>query len=157
MHDIRSAYITSNSGSVEGFGKFAEEIVYGFSSRDSDENLVLTTYGGDEIRVTRHSGKVMVSLGLYGEKDTSKLQWVKPTLEPKVYPGAIYRHHKGGRYTVLAIAEETTNSRQGQFTVIYVSHTYGKIQTRDLKEFCEIVEWPGGICRPRFLLDSELR
>lgn len=74
----------------------------------------------------------------------------------RITSGANYRHFKGGLYTVLFQAEESTNARKGgSGGVIYVSHTYGKIKYRDLDEFLEEVEWPDGVMRPRFVLDVE--
>jgi hypothetical protein len=65
--------------------------------------------------------------------------------------GTIYTHYKGGRYYVLAVAEETTNARIGGHGIVYVSLTYGKLKYRDLDEFCEEIEWPDGVRRPRFV------
>jgi len=62
----------------------------------------------------------------------------------------IYEHHKGGKYYVLSVAQETTNARLGAKVVIYVSLTYGILKVRDLSEFIELVEWPDGERRPRF-------
>jgi len=67
--------------------------------------------------------------------------------------GKIYKHHKGGRYLVLHIVDESTNTLVGKKGVVYVSLTYGLIKHRDLEEFIEIVEWPDGEKRPRFILD----
>lgn len=67
--------------------------------------------------------------------------------------GKIYKHYRGGRYTVLAISTESTNSRVGALGVVYISLTYGIIKHRDLSEFIEIVEWPDGEKRPRFILE----
>lgn len=72
-----------------------------------------------------------------------------------IQSGKTYKHHKGGLYTVLFVAEETTNARKGgNGGVVYVSHTYGKIKYRDLDEFTEEIEWPDGIVRPRFILSE---
>ena len=75
--------------------------------------------------------------------------------EQNIHSGKTYRHYKGGLYTVLFLAEETTNSRKGNNGgVVYVSHTYGKIKYRDFDEFTEEVEWTDGIMRPRFILEG---
>ncbi len=72
-----------------------------------------------------------------------------------IQSGETYKHYKGGLYTVLFVAEETTNARKGgNGGVVYVSHTYGKIKYRDLDEFTEEIEWPDGIVRPRFILSE---
>lgn len=67
----------------------------------------------------------------------------------------VYEHHKGGKYLVLGIAEESTNARKGNRVVIYVSLTYGKVRCRDLEEFTEVIEWPDGESRPRFVATKE--
>ena len=77
------------------------------------------------------------------------------TSDPTVQSGKTYKHYKGGLYTVLFLAEETTNARKGgNGGVVYVSHTYGKIKYRDLDEFTEEIEWPDGVKRPRFILEE---
>lgn len=74
----------------------------------------------------------------------------------EIQSGKTYKHYKGGLYTALFVAEETTNIRKGgSGGVVYVSRTYGKIKYRDLDEFIEEIEWPDGIRRPRFVLVEE--
>ena len=73
---------------------------------------------------------------------------------PKVTPG-VYKHYKGGRYTVLHVADDSTNKRVGNKLVVYVSLTYGKIKCRDLKEFTQVIKWPDGKKRPRFVLEEK--
>lgn len=63
----------------------------------------------------------------------------------------IYKHYIDGRYLVLALADESTNARKGNRVVVYVSLTYGTVKCRDLSEFMEIVEWPDGSRKPRFV------
>ena len=76
--------------------------------------------------------------------------------EHTIQSGKTYKHYKGGLYTVLFVAEETTNERKGSNGgVVYVSHTYGKIKYRDLDEFTEEIEWPDGVKRSRFTLLEE--
>ena len=70
--------------------------------------------------------------------------------------GKVYKHYGGGRYTVLAISEESTNSRNGMLAVVYVSLTHCKIRHRGLVEFQEEVLWPDGIKRPRFILEDQV-
>jgi hypothetical protein len=72
----------------------------------------------------------------------------------EVIANRVYAHHKGGRYLVLSVAEDSTNSRAGNKLVVYVSLTYGKIKCRDLAEFIEVVQWPDGQERPRFILEE---
>ena len=69
-------------------------------------------------------------------------------------PNRVYKHFKDGRYLVLAVADESTNSREGSRVVVYVSLTYGKVLCRDLTEFMEVVEWPDGSKQPRFIAEE---
>src|SRR5581483_7591185 len=78
--------------------------------------------------------------------------------KPIVIPGKVYTHYKNGRYTVLCLTEESTNARKGNNGgVVYVSLTYGKIKHRDFDEFTELVEWPDGKMRPRFILEEAIK
>jgi hypothetical protein len=78
-------------------------------------------------------------------------------------PG-VYEHYKGGKYTVLFNAHDSTNKRVDDSTietsalsvVVYVSHTTGRINVRDLDEFTEFVVWPDGVKRQRFELRKTL-
>lgn len=48
----------------------------------------------------------------------------------------VYRHYKGGLYTVLMAARCSDNGpREGDDVVIYVSHTTGQVCTRFAREF----------------------
>lgn len=67
----------------------------------------------------------------------------------------VYDHYRGGKYLVLAVAEETTNARKGGKVVLYVSLTYGRLKARDFDEFIEEVEWPDGSRKPRFIPGDE--
>lgn len=74
-------------------------------------------------------------------------------------PSGVYKHKGGGRYRVLFVVEDSTNSRIGpggekNEVVVYVSLTYGKLWCRDLAEFVEEVVWPDGERRPRFVLED---
>ncbi len=72
-----------------------------------------------------------------------------------IQSGKVYKHFKGGRYTVLCLAEETSNARKGNNGgVVYISLTYGKIKYRDFDEFVEDVEWSDGVRRPRFVVEE---
>ncbi len=62
MTDIKSVYVVSSIGSLEGTGKLAEIIVRDFSQRTTSENLTITTGNGDEITIVRSKGKFTVSL-----------------------------------------------------------------------------------------------
>ncbi len=66
-------------------------------------------------------------------------------------PPGIYQHYKGDNYRVLFVADESTNARKGNKVVVYISLKYGTIHCRDLSEFTEIVDWPDGSKKPRFI------
>lgn len=52
----------------------------------------------------------------------------------------VYRHYKGGMYTVLMAARCSDNGpNEGESVVIYVSHTTGNVCARLAKEFFEKV------------------
>lgn len=72
-----------------------------------------------------------------------------------VTPNTVYLHHKGGRYLVLCVADESTNIRKAEGSVVvYVSLTHGRIKVRDVLEFLELVRWPDGEMRPRFVVEQ---
>ncbi len=64
-----------------------------------------------------------------------------------------YTHYKGGKYLVLFTADDSTNERDGQKTVVYVSLSQMRVYCRNLEEFIESVQWPDGKMRPRFARD----
>ncbi|OHD23874.1 MAG: hypothetical protein A2Y38_17445 [Spirochaetes bacterium GWB1_59_5] len=70
----------------------------------------------------------------------------------RVLVGRVYKHHKGGLYTVVSVALESTNSRQRLPVVVYVSLSRGFINVRDLSEWEEVIRWSDGYDRPRFVL-----
>lgn len=48
----------------------------------------------------------------------------------------VYRHYKGGLYTVLMHARCSDNGpNEGEYVVVYVSHTTGNVCTRLAKDF----------------------
>jgi hypothetical protein len=72
-----------------------------------------------------------------------------------ISPG-IYRHYKGPKYMVLAVAE--THNHNGDLDVVYLSLEMGKYCTRPLRRdsrnedsWLDIVMWPDGIERHRFI------
>ncbi len=73
-----------------------------------------------------------------------------------IQPG-YYKHFKGGTYTVLFCAQDSTNGRDGYSgvaprVVVYVSHQTGKVFVRALSEFTELVAWPPQMTKhPRFM------
>jgi|CXWL01.1.fsa_nt_gi hypothetical protein len=62
-----------------------------------------------------------------------------------------YIHYKGGTYTVLSVAKDSTNEREGTAVVVYKSHSNGETYCRDLAEFVQPVEWPDGSTKGRFV------
>lgn len=72
-----------------------------------------------------------------------------------------WRHYKGGRYKTLFTAE--THLHNGDIDVVYVSLTHGSIVTRPLARdsrnqdaWMDIVRWPDGADRQRFMPESSL-
>lgn len=67
-----------------------------------------------------------------------------------IQPG-VYKHYKGGMYTVLMTARCSDNGpNEGDEVVIYVSHTTGKVCTRLADEFNEPITCQGGVVVNRF-------
>lgn len=82
------------------------------------------------------------------------------TKAPDEIRGQIYRHWRGGLYTLLLLAE--THEHNGDLDIVYVSHTTGKIVTRPAKydsrrqdAWTDLVEWPDGKNRRRFTPETE--
>lgn len=56
----------------------------------------------------------------------------------------VYRHYKGGLYTLLMLARCSDNGpNEGKNVVVYVSHTTGKVCTRLASEFFGLVGGDG--------------
>ena len=72
-----------------------------------------------------------------------------------VVQNKVYDHYKGGKYLVLFVAQDSTNARQHNKVVVYISLTYGEVKCRDVFEFTEIVEWPDGSQKPRFIMTEK--
>jgi hypothetical protein len=71
-----------------------------------------------------------------------------------------WRHYKGGRYLVVAVAE--THEHNGDFDVVYISAARGHYVTRPLRQdsrhqdaWTDVVTWPDGRERPRFLHEAQ--
>ena len=64
-----------------------------------------------------------------------------------IQPG-VFRHFKGGRYRVLFIAKDSETEAP---TVVYVSLMNGDVWVRPAAMFVEVVAWPDGNRRPRFI------
>jgi len=74
----------------------------------------------------------------------------------EVLQGKVYRHKADHKYLVLHLVHDSTNETEGNQGVVYVSLDNGSINYRDLAEFVEVVVWPDGVKRPRFVLESEI-
>ena len=73
--------------------------------------------------------------------------------------GTVWRHYKGGRYLVIALAE--THHHHGDIDVVYVSLKYGTYCTRPMTRdsrnedsWDDLVQWPDGVQRCRFVHDD---
>lgn len=56
----------------------------------------------------------------------------------KPAPYSTWRHVKtGSTYTVIGVAECSTNSNIGEESVIYVSHTHQGLRYREIREFMD--------------------
>lgn len=76
-------------------------------------------------------------------------------------PLGLYRHYKGGRYLLVAIA--VNHAHNGDLDCVYVSLKYGHHCTRPLKKdsrkedsWLDGVRWPDGTRRDRFTLEEKL-
>lgn len=70
----------------------------------------------------------------------------------------LYRHHRGGLYLLVAVAE--THNHNGDLDAVYISMKHGAWRTRPWKRdsrnedsWTDMVEWPDGR-RPRFVPDE---
>ncbi len=77
---------------------------------------------------------------------------------PEVYtnttPGVVVEHYKGTKMKILHRGRETTN---GSEVITYVHLEDGSIWTRPSHEFNELVVWPDGVQRRRFVIDVSKR
>lgn len=72
---------------------------------------------------------------------------------PSAPPG-LYRHYGGHLYLVLAEGKDSNNDRNHEPTVIYISlddPRKGQLNVRRTKEFREVIAWPDGVQRHRFV------
>lgn len=72
--------------------------------------------------------------------------WVT-TQEPTAIKRGIYDHFKGGVYRL----EKVKIFANGEWVVDYLSMNYGEDHGRFLWEWCEVVQWPDGKYRSRFV------
>lgn len=74
----------------------------------------------------------------------------------------LFIHYKGGRY--LMVGEAETHEHNGEIDVVYISLTHGKMVTRPLRRtpqrdqdsWLDVVEWPDGQKRHRFMAAGAL-
>lgn len=71
----------------------------------------------------------------------------------------LYRHYKGGLYRLLFCAD--THRHNGDLDAVYVSLTHGTVVTRPMRRdsrqedaWTDVVRWPDGIERDRFLYEE---
>lgn len=69
------------------------------------------------------------------------------TLPEGVRPHGIYDHFKGGVYKIRGLSEWAGGGQ----VVEYTSMIFGTDHTRLLREWCEVVQWPDGKHRSRFV------
>jgi hypothetical protein len=76
-----------------------------------------------------------------------------------VVSSSIYRHHKGGRYLLLLVAE--THEHNGDLDAVYVCLSTGKAVTRPFEQdsrkqdsWQDVVPWPDGNDRARFVKET---
>lgn len=60
-----------------------------------------------------------------------------------------YVHYRGGTFTLLYVAENS--NQRDQEMAVYVSHLRRKVLVRPYAEFTELVRWPDGQMRPRYV------
>lgn len=65
--------------------------------------------------------------------------------------GSEYLHYKGGLYSIVAVALNATNAADGTEVVVYKSQKDGAVYVRNMDEFLELIEWPDGVTRSRFV------
>lgn len=82
-----------------------------------------------------------------------------PLLDKHFCPG-IYIHYKGGKYRALTLAE--THNHNGDIDVVYLSLEHGAFRTRPFRRdsrnedsWTDVLIWPDGEMRERFVLESE--
>ena len=64
-----------------------------------------------------------------------------------ILPGEIWRHYKGGDYTIITLANHTENKEP---LVIYQSISFGSIYARPLTVWCETITNRRGGIEQRF-------
>ena len=69
-----------------------------------------------------------------------------------ILPGALLLHFKGTKMKVL---HRATDAATGKEVVVYVHLDDGRIWTRPVEEFNDLVYWPDGQTRKRFIVVDE--
>lgn len=67
-------------------------------------------------------------------------------------PGALIRHFKG---TLMKVLHRAMEAGAGREVVVYIHLDDGEIWTRPVEEFEELVAWPDGVHRKRFILAEQ--
>ena len=76
-------------------------------------------------------------------------QAYSPYTNPTHIPFGIYDHFKGGVYMIRDFSRWA--SGDGELVVEYLSMLFGTKNTRLASEWCQVVEWPDGKYRSRFV------
>ena len=66
-------------------------------------------------------------------------------------PMGVHDHFKGGIYLVTGVSESTSEGREGELVVEYLSLIFGKKYSRFGREWQSIVRWPDGEFRSRYI------
>lgn len=70
-------------------------------------------------------------------------------------PSGKYAHFKGGRYRVLSMALHTETEQDLVIYMGYEGKGAGGVFARPLSSWVEVVKWPDGSMRPRFIPEEE--
>lgn len=70
-------------------------------------------------------------------------------MSAQLVPGQLLQHFKGGRYKVLFHAFSADGEPD---QIVYISLQDGKIWTRAADRFTQLVMWPDGVERARFIV-----
>ncbi len=64
-------------------------------------------------------------------------------------PGALVRHFKGTQMKILHRAHDASTQQE---VVVYIHLDDGRIWVRPVEEFDQLVAWPDGVVRKRFIV-----
>lgn len=123
--------------------------------------IALTPAQGIEAEVVRSADDLIKTAAILADLTPEQLVELSKRLENDRSPMVIeaessipttmksYRHHRGGTYTVLAVAR--SSEARDELLAVYTSHQTQQVWVRPWSMFNEIVEWPDGVRRPRFV------